>query len=959
MTEAPAPVADWVAALTAAVKGEVDSSTRRRAEFSTDASNYRVVPEVVVFPRDADDLVAALKAAREAGAPVTMRAGGTSIAGNSIGPGVVIDTSRHMTAILSIDPEKGAARVQPGTVLAHLQRAVAKHGLRFGPDPSTITRACFGGTIANNACGPRALVYGKAGDNVLSLDVVDGKGNRFIAADDLSVVPGLEEWVKDRLTLIRTEFGKTTRQVAGYSLEHLLPEKGHHLGRFLGGTEGTLATIVEAEVRLVRPPQHLLMGAFGYDDMPTAADAVVPMLAHRPQAVEGFDASLIDRVRAVRGSASIPELPAGGSYLFIETGGDTPEEAAEAMKGIVRDAGALSHRVVPDPKEAARLWAIRADGAGLAGRTEENAEAWPGWEDAAIPPRNLGAYLRDLDVLLDRYGISGQKYGHFGEGCVHMRLDFPLKKDAVVFREFMEEAADLAVRHEGSITGEHGDGRARSELLGRQYSPQAIQAFAEIKHFFDPDNLLNPGVIVDPRPLDADLRRPHAPVVERSSGFAFLDDHGDLGEAVHRCTGVGKCRADSIDQGVGFMCPSYAATKDEKDSTRGRARVLQDAVNGTLIGGLTAPEVLESLDLCLSCKACSSDCPSAVDMAAYRSEVLNRKYKGRIRPIMHYSLGWLPRWLKVVGLAPWAANLVMKPRWVERLVVKMAGLDTRRRMPRFANRPFRRSAAARSRRTGDATPTPRRVLLWADSFTDGMAPEIPIAMIEVLEDAGFEVIVSDGQACCGITWISTGQLDGARKRLNHLLGVLGPFAVNGIPIIGVEPSCTATLRSDLVELIPDDPRARAVARGTFTLSEVLTGRAPVTPDPDWEPPRLDDVTAVVQPHCHHYSVIGFDADRELLTGAGATITEASGCCGMAGMWGTTGDHYPTSVAVAENSLLPALKDAPEGSIYLADGYSCRTQADDLAGVDGLHLAQLLASRIESRRKASSGKTASR
>ncbi|MBN2176459.1 MAG: FAD-binding oxidoreductase [Demequinaceae bacterium] len=962
MTAPPPPVADWVAALKEAIDGEVDSSTRRRAEYSTDASNYRVVPEVVAFPRNADDLVAALKAAREVGAPVTMRAGGTSIAGNSIGPGIVLDTSRHMTKILSIDPEKRAARVQPGTILGHLQREAAKHGLRFGPDPSTITRACFGGTIANNACGPRALVWGKAADNVLSLDVVDGKGNRFIAEDDLSVVPGLEEWVKEHLALIRREFGKTTRQVAGYSLEHLLPENGHHLGRFFGGTEGTLASIVEAEVRLVKPPKHLLMGAFGYDDMPTAADAVVPMLAYKPQAIEGFDASLADRVRAVKGSGSIPELPAGASFLFVETGGDTPEEAAQAMRGIAKDSGALAHRIVPDPKEAARLWAIRADGAGLAGRTEENVEAWPGWEDAAIPPRNLGNYLRDLDGLFDRFGISGQKYGHFGEGCVHMRLDFPLRDNVPAFRDFMEEAADLAIKHEGTITGEHGDGRARSELLARQYSPAAIQAFSEIKHFFDPHNLMNPGVIVDPRPFDADLRRPHAPVVERSTGFAFLHDHGDISEAVHRCTGVGKCRADSIEQGTGFMCPSYAATKDEKDSTRGRARVLQDAVNGTLVKGLTSPEVLEALDLCLSCKACSSDCPSAVDMAAYRAEVLHRKYKGRIRPIMHYSLGWLPRWLRLVGLAPWAANLLMKPRWIERIVVKLAGLDTRRHMPRFATKPFRRSAAVRARRTSDSTPGPRRVLLWADSFSDGMAPEIPHAILAVLEDAGFEVIIAEGQACCGITWISTGQLDGARKRLSHLLTVLGPFAVNGIPIVGVEPSCTATLRSDLVELLPDDPRARAVARSTFTLAEILTGRAPVAPRPDWKPPTLDDVTAVVQPHCHHYSVIGFEADRELLAKAGATVTEASGCCGMAGMWGTTQDHYDTSVAVANNSLLPALKDAPKGSVYLADGYSCRTQADDLANVSGLHLAQLLATRIEDRNRAAgqaSGKAASK
>jgi FAD/FMN-containing dehydrogenase/Fe-S oxidoreductase len=948
VTVPQALVADWVAVLQGAIKGEVDASTRRRVEYSSDASNYRVVPEIVAFPRDADDLVTALRVARELGAPVTMRGGGTSIAGNAIGPGIVLDTSRHVNRVLSIDPERRVARVQPGVILAQLQEEAGRHGLRFGPDPSTIERATLGGMIGNNACGPRALAYGKTSDNVLSLDVVDGQGRRFTAATDLGVVPGLGEWVEANLSCIRTEFGRFSRQVSGYSLEHLLPENGHHLGRFLVGSEGTLATVVEAEVRLVAPPPALLMGVFGYDDMASAADAVVPLLQHRPQAVEGLDARIVDRVRAARGASAIPDLPAGDGWLFIEVGAKTPHDAELAMKAFAADAGARAYRVVSDAREAARLWAIRADGAGLAGRTEDNVEAWPGWEDAAVPPRNLGAYLREFDTLLDRHGITGQPYGHFGEGCVHVRLDIPLRIDGRDLRAFVEAAADLAIKHGGSLSGEHGDGRARSELLTRMYSPNSIRAFADIKRFFDPQNLLNPGVVVDPRPVDADLRRPHAPAVKRSTGFAFLHDHGDLSEAVHRCTGVGKCRGEAVSYSAGFMCPSYVATKDEKDVTRGRARVLQDAINGSLIGGLTAPEVLESLDLCLSCKACSADCPSAVDMAAYRAEVLHRRYKRRARPMMHYSLGWLPRWLKVVSLAPWAVNILMKPRWIERIVVKLAGLDTRRHMPHFATKPFHRSAAARALRTLDATPSPRRILLWTDSFNDGMTPEVPHAILKVLEDAGFEVAVASGQACCGITWISTGQLDGARRRLTDLLAVLGPFAVNGVPIVGVEPSCTATLRSDLVELLPDDPRARAVATDVYTLAEVLTGRAPIAPREGWKPPQLDDVKAVVQPHCHHYSVIGYEADRELLDKAGATVTEASGCCGMAGMWGTTEGHYETSVAVANNSLLPALKNAPKGSIYLADGVSCRTQADDLAGVTGLHLAQLLATRIDAR-----------
>ncbi|HEX7590006.1 MAG TPA: FAD-linked oxidase C-terminal domain-containing protein, partial [Demequinaceae bacterium] len=571
----------------------------------------------------------------------------------------------------------------------------------------------------------------------------------------------------------------------------------------------------------------------------------------------------------------------------------------------------------------------------------------------AVPPANLGAYLRDFDVLMDRHGLHGQPYGHFGDGCVHVRLDIPLGTDGSALRAFMEEAAALVSRHGGSLSGEHGDGRARSELLAAMYSPDAIRAFGEIKGLFDPENLLNPGIIVDPRPLDADLRRPAAPAVKRRGGWAFEHDHGDLSEAVHRCTGVAKCRGDAIEEGTGFMCPSYAATKDEKDVTRGRARVLQDAINGSLIGGLTAPEVIESLDLCLACKACSSDCPSGVDMAAYKAEILNRRYKGKIRPIMHYSLGWLPRWLKFVAIAPRTINALLKPRWIERIVVKLAGLDTRRHMPRFAPTPFRnsktaksRSATSRRKTTGLQTTAARGrlVVLWADSFTDGLDPAIPEALVAVLEDAGFDVAVSAGDACCGITWITTGQLEGARRRMEKLLGVLGPFAVNGVPIIGVEPSCMAALRSDLTELLPADPRAHAVSRGVFTLAEMLTGRGPIKPRDGWKVPDLSDVTAVVQPHCHHHSVMGFGADRELLGSAGATVIEASGCCGMAGMWGTTADHYDLAATVAGTSLLPALENAPEGSIYLADGYSCRTQAEDLAGVTGRHLAQLLAER---------------
>ncbi|WP_082097432.1 FAD-binding and (Fe-S)-binding domain-containing protein [Demequina silvatica] len=936
--------AAFAAELDRAIDGEVDASPRRRAEYSTDASNYRIPPQVVAYPRDAADLEAALATARDARVPVTMRGGGTSVAGNAIGPGLVLDTSRHMTRILDVDLDAKTARVQPGVVLSELQKKVAAQGLRFGPDPSTSTRATLGGMIGNNACGPHAVAFGRTVDNVLALDAVDGLGRRFTAGPrGLATISGLEELVQANLALIRTEFGRFSRQVSGYSLEHLLPELGGDLAKFLVGTEGTLATILEATVRLVDVPPVRLTAAFGYADMPAAADAVVPMLAHKPQAVEGLDARLVARVAGATGP--VPDLPHGAGWLFVEVGGDTEEEARATLAALAADSGTASWREVSDPKEAARLWAIRADGAGLSGRTPENQEAWPGWEDAAVPPEKLGAYLRDFDALMDRHGVVGQPFGHFGDGCIHVRLGIPMQEDGRPLRAFMEDAAALVAQHGGSLSGEHGDGRARSELLSTMYSPEAVDLFKGVKHLFDPENHLNPGVIVDPDPLDAHLRRPaakHTP----SLGIALAHDHGDLAEAVHRCTGVGKCRADSIGSGSGFMCPSYQATGDEKDVTRGRARVLQDALNGTLIGGLAAPEVRESLDLCLSCKACSSDCPSGVDMAAYKSEVLHRTYKNKVRPVTHYSIGWLPRWLKVVGLAPRLITAVLKPRPIQKLAVSIAGMDTRRNLPEFKV-PFRRSETARTRRANPAKATrlDNLVVLWADSFTDGLDPEIPDAVVKVLEDAGLDVVVVAGDACCGVTWISTGQLDGAKKHLEHLLTVLGPWAVNGVPIVGVEPSCMGVLRGDLTELLPKDPRALAVASSTFTLAEVLTGRAPAKPRDGWRVPDLRDVTAVVQPHCHQYSVMGYAADRELLARAGATVTETAGCCGLAGNWGTEKGHYETSVKVAENSLLPALREAPEGSIYLADGVSCRTQADDLAGVQGRHLAQLLLERL--------------
>ena len=693
------PPRDLAAALRAAGLTGVDDSARRRAEYSSDASNYRVVPTVVVFPRHPDEAAAALEVARRAGVPVTSRGGGTSIAGNSVGSGVVLDFSRHLNRVRSVDPEARTAVVEPGAILDAITAAAAGHGLRFGPDPSTHSRASIGGAIGNNACGSRALRYGRTADNVVSLDLLTASGEpmtaRRMGRDGLAAAgpagAALDALVGAHLGLIRAEFGRFTRQVSGYSLEHLLPENGADLAKFLAGTEGTLAVVTGATVALVPSPKAVALAVLGYPGMPEAAEAVPGLLPHQPVAMEGMDARLVGVFRARRGEAAVPALPRGESWLFVETAGETEAEARAAAGRLIGDAGCLDSLVVTGAPARA-LWRVREDGAGLGSRTAADAPAWPGWEDAAVPPRHLAAYLRDFAALMAEHGLDGLSYGHFGDGCVHIRIDFPFSSAPGRYRRFVVAAAQLVGKYGGSMSGEHGDGRARSELLPAMYSPEAIEVMAAVKAIFDPGNVLNPGVLVDPAPLDADLRvplaRPLRGTPRRGLGFAYSRDGGDLSAAVHRCVGVGKCRADTTGSG-GVMCPSYLATRDEKDSTRGRARVLQELANGTLVHGFAAAEVAESLDLCLSCKGCSSDCPTGVDMATYKAEVLYQRYRRRPRPPAHYSLGWLPRWARLASRAPGLANAALSAPGLAGLARRLGGIDARRPLPRFAAPTFR------------------------------------------------------------------------------------------------------------------------------------------------------------------------------------------------------------------------------------------------------------------------------
>ncbi|NGO09212.1 FAD-binding oxidoreductase [Streptomyces sp. HC44] len=950
MTDSLARLVDELARTAPGLR--IETGAGGTGAYAYDASNYRVPPQAVAFPRSADDVCAVLRACRDAGVPVTARGGGTSMAGNAVGPGVVLEFSRYLNRILDIDPQARTARVEAGVVLDALRDATAPHGLTFGPDPSSHSRCTLGGMIGNDACGNRSVRDGRTSGHIEALEIVTADGVRAVAdhsglhaaepgdADAVRSVARLEADVRrlisDDLALIRTELGRIPRQVSGYQLHHLLPENGFDVARALVGTEGTCAVVTAAKVRLIATAPASALLTLGYDDVVDAAEDVPEILRWSPAAVEGMDEAIVATMRARRGPDSVTGLPEGRAWLYVELDGD--EEAAVNARAaelldVLKARGRMTGgRVVESAAERRSLWRVREDGAGLAARLVDGRESWPGWEDAAVAPEQLAAYLRDFRGLLAAHGLTGVLYGHFGAGCVHVRIDFDLATDTgrAATRRFLSEAAALVVEHGGTLSGEHGDGRARGELLEVMYSHRMIRTFGAFKKTFDPQGLLNPGVIVDPAPLDADLAL-HTPsvVVPVETLFAFPHDEDGFEGAVRRCVGVGRCRSDA----GGVMCPSYRATGEENHSTRGRARLLQEMVRGgTVQDGWRSTEVKDALDLCLSCKACSSDCPVGVDMATYKAEFLHHHYKGRLRPRSHYSLGWLPLTSALAGYAARPVNALLRGP-VGRALARLGGVTTKRSIPAFASRRALRKAL-RATKTDEQS----KALLFVDSFTRAFRPEVAGATSRVLADAGIPCTTRD-DLCCGLTWVSTGQLSVARRIMARTVARLD----NGDdrPVIVAEPSCAAALKRDVPELLDTDA-ARRVAARVHTLTGALTDLAA----PGWTPPDLPG-NVVLQTHCHEYATFTGRRPRDLLRKLGVRkVDEAEGCCGLAGNFGFEEQHYDTSMAVAELALKPRLDgvgpDAP--AVVVADGFSCATQIDHLAGdrdIRALHLAELL------------------
>ncbi|MYV44033.1 FAD-binding protein [Streptomyces sp. SID1328] len=942
------------------VRGEVRFDATARALTTMDASNYRRVPLGVVAPRDAEDVAAVLEVCRARGTPVVARGGGTSIAGQATGTGVVLDFTRHMNGLLELDPDGRTARVQPGLVLDRLQAAAAPHGLRFGPDPSTHGRCTLGGMIGNNSCGAHSVAWGTTADSVRELSVLTARGERLLPGRGWSGAPeGLRTLAEGELARLRTGFPELPRRISGYALDALLHEHGADVARSFCGSEGTLGVLTEAVLDLVEAPAVHVLAVLGYADESAAADAASGLLPYGPLTVEGMAADLI---RAPIG------LPKGGAWLFVETGGASEAEARARAEAVVSAADAVDALVVTDPVAQRGLWRLREDASGTATRMPDGTEAWPGWEDCAVPPARLGAYLRDFRALLTAHGLRGAPYGHFGEGCVHVRIDFDLLTEAGVgrFRRFSEEQADLVVSHGGSLSGEHGDGQARAELLPRMYGAEMVALFERAKAVWDPDGLLNPGMLVRPARLDDDLRFAVLPRRPVDVAFGYPHDEGDFRAAVRRCVGVAKCRTESVG-GSAVMCPSFRATGEEEHSTRGRARLLHEMLAGEVItDGWRSAEVRDALDLCLSCKGCRSDCPVGVDMATYKAEFLHHHYAGRLRPAAHYSLGSLPAWLRWVARVRAAPllNRLSAAGPLARLGKRVGGIAPERDIPRLSAGTFSRWWRARppAPETGGSG---QLVVLWPDTFTEHLSPSVGRAAVRVLESAGLRVAlpptllpgrrpVGDGtsrtptallgarraQVCCGLTYISTGRLERARTVLRRTLDLMEPVLEAGAPVVVLEPSCAAALRADLPELLPGDPRAPRLAAAVRTFAETLRQHAP-----HWTPPALDrPVTG--QTHCHQHAVLGDTADRDLRTSAGLTGPLTGGCCGLAGNFGFERNHFDISRTCAEDQLLPALRSAPGNAAVLADGYSCRTQIEQLTGIRARHLAEVLAEALE-------------
>ena len=959
-SELTVDVASLERMLNQSIKGEVRFAAADCGLYASDASNYRMVPLGVVLPKDADDVVETVRACRLHGAPILARGGGTAIPGQTVNFGVVIDFSKYVNRILELKPEQKRARVEPGVVLDVLRKEANKHDLTFGPDPATHSRCTLGGMIGNNSCGAHSVMAGRTSDNIEELEILtyDGVRMRVGATTDEDCErlireggrPGeiyaqLRAFRNKYAALIRKNFPDIPRRVSGYNLPALLPEHGFHIARALVGSECTCVLVLEAATTLVDWPPVRSLLVIGYDDIFDAADHVTEPLHYNPIAVEALDNSFIDDMKK-KGMhpKNLNLMPDGSAWLLVEFGGRTREEstagARELMAMLEKSGSAVAFKLFDDTAEAKLIWMLREEGLGATAKIPGEPDNHEGWEDSAVPPDQLGAYLRRLKTLLDKYDYAGSLYGHFGQGCVHTRLTFDLKTAGGIkkFREFLVEAADLVVACGGSLSGEHGDGQARGELLPRMFDEDMLKAFQEFKEIWDPEWKMNPGKLINPYRVDEHLRLGISwdpPSVK--THFQYADDNFSFAQATERCVGAGVCR--QLESGT--MCPSYMVTLEEKHSTRGRARLLGEMIRGeTIKDGWNSVDVKEALDLCLACKGCKGECPVQVDVATYKAEFFSHYYESHLRPRSAYTMGQIHFWARLAAVAPGIANLFTHAPVTRAIAKFAAGVHACRSVPLFARETFKRWIQRRDRQhernSGSLRSPDHRVVLWPDTFNNFFHPQTAQAAVEVLEAAGFQVEVPQQNLCCGRPLYDWGMLDQARALLSQILEVLGAHIEQGTPVVVLEPSCATVFREELVNLFPHSEAAKRLQEQTFLLSEFLRKKAP-----QFEFPNLSS-SALVHGHCHHKSIMKMADEEWVLKQMKLDfVMPDTGCCGMAGAFGFEKEHYDLSLRCGERVLLPAVRDATRDTLIITDGFSCREQIAQATDRRAVHLAEVI------------------
>ncbi|MDQ1405027.1 MAG: hypothetical protein QOG55_656 [Acidobacteriaceae bacterium] len=943
------------------LKGEVRFDQGSRALYATDGSNYRQIPIGLVVPRDDNDVIATVKVCRNYGAPVLPRGAGTSLAGQCCNVAVVLDFTKYMNKILELNPKQRFARVQPGVVLDTLRNQAELHELTFAPDPSTHNRCTIGGMIGNNSCGTHSLLGGKTVDNVEQLKLLLYDGTLLTVGPtseeqlDAKVKTGGREaeiytklqTIRDHYSdLIRARFPRIPRRVSGYNLDELLPDHGFHVARALVGTEGTCAIVLEARLKLIHSPQQRTLVGIGYEDAFVAADHVPEILEFNPIGLEGFEGSIVDGLKS-KGAPHVNLLPEGRGILLVEFGSDDAaqtEDAAGKLIERLRSANPRPTTRLYTKNEARHVWHLREAGPRAAAFAPGAVAEWEGWDDAAVAPEKLGAYLRDIRKLMDEYKYRGSFYGHFGHGCIHMRVSFDLQSETGIrnYGEFIERAADIVVGYGGSLSGEHGDGQSRGALLPKMFGPEIMQAFAEFKAIWDPTNKLNPNKVVNAYLPTENLRLgvDYKPL-EPKTHFAFASDDGSLAKATLRCIGLGACRK----QDGGTMCPSYMVTLEEEHSTRGRAHLLFEMLQGEVIrDGWQDERVKKALDLCLSCKACKSECPANVDLATYRAEFLSHYHEHHRRPLHAYAFGKIDRWARMASPFAWMVNAINSSAIFRPLINRILGLAAQREIPRFAKKSFRhwlqnrgsKKMRVNASQTSATTPKQTEVVLWIDTFNNYFHPETSQAALEILEDAGFQVTTSQQHLCCGRPLYDFGMLDEAKKYLTRILQALGPQIDAGLPIVVLEPSCASVFRDELVNLFPQDARAKKLRAQTFLLSEFLEHHAP-----GYIPDRFAG-RILVHGHCHHKALMKMTDQTSLLAKMGADVLAPdAGCCGMAGAFGFEKEKFKISQSIGERVLLPAVREEPAETIIVADGFSCREQIQQATGRKAVHFAEVL------------------